>query len=232
MFTFAFVLSTVPSFPTVPNEAELLLKEMDAKIIAAKSLRIEFTIDDSSVSHEQRLANGLLVVADGNRFHYDLSGSIVAKVISDGKNVVSVFAKPAEKKSQLTPDWFSEVLKGWIGRGGTFVSAGKALEYAEKSVGERPGANKAPRLSNVRLLASEDLNGVKARVVEYDLAWPNMIGDNEAAKVRLWIDDKTKLPLRRTMTFEFGTEKKTYTAVHAKFELNPDLGENLFELPK
>lgn len=32
---FALILSTVPSAPPSPNEAELLLREMDAKIVAA-----------------------------------------------------------------------------------------------------------------------------------------------------------------------------------------------------
>lgn len=232
MFAFALVLSTVPAFPVPPSEAELALRQMDAKIVAAKSLRIEFTIDDSTVGKEQRLTVGTLVIADRNRFRYDLTGNIVGKTVSDGKHLVSVFAEPREKKPQLTPDWFNEVLKGWLGRGGTFVSTGKALEYAEKSIGDAPGAKAGPRCSNARLLTSEKIDGVEAQLIAYDLAWPNMVGDVDAAKVRVWIDAKTKLPLRRTMTFQFGTEEKIYTAIHTKFELDPALDEKLFELPK
>ena len=232
MFAFSLVLSTIPSFPFPPIEAELLLREMDARINAAKTIRIEFTIDDSHVGKEQRLTQGSLVIADRNRFRYELKGTITANVVSDGKRMVSVFAKPPEKKSQLTPEWFNEVLKSWLGRGGTFVSFGKVLAYAEASVGNQPGEEAGPRVSNARMLPSEDLNGVKARVIEYDLAWPKILADIDAAKVKVWIDLKTKLPLRRTMTLQFGSEEKRYVAIHAKFELNPVLDDKQFELSK
>jgi outer membrane lipoprotein-sorting protein len=231
MFPLALILTTVPAAPPT-NEADLLLREMDAKIVAAKSLRIEFTIDDSGDGKPTRLTEGALLVADGNRVRYDLTGMITASVISDGKQLESVFAKPLEKKSQLTPAWFNDVLKAWIGRGGTFVAFGKVLEYANKSVGEEPGDKVAPHATNARMLPSEDLKGIKVPVVEYDLTFPKLIADVDTAKVRLWIDPKSKLPLRRTLTFKFGTEEKTYTAIHTKIEIDPKLDPKLFELPK
>jgi outer membrane lipoprotein-sorting protein len=231
MFALTLLLSTVPSAPPT-NEAESLLREMDGRIVAAKSLRIEFTIDDSADGKPQRLTEGTLLIADGNRVRYDLTGMVTANVVSDGKQLVSVFAKPLEKKSQLTPAWFNDVLKAWIGRGGTFITFGKVLEYANKSVGEEPGDKVGPRATNARLLPSEKLKEIKVHVVEYDLAFTRLIADVDAAKVRVWIDPKSKLPLRRTMTFKFGTDEKTYTAIHTKIEVDPKLDPKLFELPK
>jgi outer membrane lipoprotein-sorting protein len=231
MFALVLTLSTVPAAPP-SNEAELLLREMDAKFTAAKSIRIEFTIDDSVDGKPQRLTEGTLLIADGNRVRYDLTGTITATVVSDGKQLVSLFAKPLEKKSQLTPAWFNDVLKAWIGRGGTFITFGKVLEHASKSVGEEPGDKFAPHVTNARMLPSEDLKGLKAQVVEYDLAFSNLIANVDTAKVRLWVDPKSKLPLRRTLTFKFGTEDKTYTAIHTKIEVDTKLDQKLFELPK
>jgi outer membrane lipoprotein-sorting protein len=232
MLTVAIFLSVMPSVPPSTNEAERLLADMDAKITAAKTIRIQFTIDDSNVDTKQRLADGTLVVSTGNRFRYDLTGTMSARVVSDGMHLVSIFAKPEEKKSQLAPVWFNEVLKAWLGRGGTFISCGKVLEYASASVGEQPSDKGGPKTSKARMLPEEVVNGIKARVVEYDLAFPKMLGDIDAAKVRVWIDPKTKLPIRRTMTFKFGSEDKTYAAIHTKFEIDPKLEDKLFELPK
>jgi outer membrane lipoprotein-sorting protein len=87
-------------------------------------------------------------------------------------------------------------------------------------------------VTNARMLPSEDLKGLKAQVVEYDLAFSNLIANVDTAKVRLWVDPKSKLPLRRTLTFKFGTEDKTYTAIHTKIEVDTKLDQKLFELPK
>lgn len=232
MLTLTLLLSVMPSAPPSPNDAEHLLAEMDAKIATAKTIRIQFTIDDSNADTKQRLADGTLVISTRNRFRYDLTGNVTAKVVSDGRQLVSVFAKPAEKKSQLAPVWFNDILKSWLGRGGTFISCGKILDYAHASAGEQPSDKVGPKTSKARMLPDEDVNGIKARVVEYDLAFPKMLGDMDAAKVRVWIDPKTKLPIRRTMKFRFGSEDKTYTAIHTKFEIDPKLEDNLFELPK
>ena len=83
-------------------------------------------------------------------------------------------------------------------------------------------------MSNGRLLPEEKLNGVKVRVVEYDLGWPTMLDKVDFAKVRVWIDPNSKLPLRRTMTFQLGKEEKVYTAAHTKFELDPALDDKFF----
>ena len=101
-------------------------------------MRIEFAIDDSTVGKEQRLTKGFLVIGKGNRFRYELSGTIAANVASDGKHVVTVIGFPPEKKSQLTPQWFNETLQRSLRCGGTFVSFGKILEFAEKSVARNP----------------------------------------------------------------------------------------------
>lgn len=232
MLTLTLLLSVMPSAPPSPNDAELLLADLDAKITAAKAIRIQFTIDDSNADTKQRLADGTLVISTGNRFRYDLTGNITATVVSDGKQLVNVLAKPAEKKSQLAPVWFNDVLKSWLGRGGTFISCGRILEYANASIGEQPSDKVGPKTSKARMLPEEDVNGIKACVVEYHLAFPKMLGDMDAAKVRIWIDPKTKLPIRRTMKFRFGSEDKTYTANHIKFEIDPKLEDKLFELPK
>lgn len=231
MLTLAFFLTTVAGAPP-SNDAERLLRDMDATIAAAKSLRIEFTIDDSVDGKAQRLTEGTLLVAEGNRIRYELTGTITANVVSDGKQLASVFAKPVEKKSQLTPAWLNDVLKAWIGRGGTFIAFGKVLEYANKSVGEEPGDKFAPQAANVRMLPGEELKGVKVHVIEYNLTFPKLIADVDTARVRLWIDPKSKLPLRRTMTFKFGTDEKTYTATHTKIEVDPKLDPKLFDLPR
>lgn len=230
MLAFAIVLSAVPSFPIPPNEAERLLREMDAKIAAAESIRIDFVINDNN-NKDKKLTDGFLVIAKRNRMHCEMIGMVAGSVVSDGKRMVIVRG-PSETKSLVPPEWFNQTLQNWLGRGGTFMSFSRLLEYVEMKHEKAPDAKLAPQVGNTRMLPSDDYEGVKAQVVEYDLTWPKVTGDADTARVRVWIDASTKLPLRRTMKFKMNSEEQTFTATHVKFELNPKTDEKLFELPK
>jgi outer membrane lipoprotein-sorting protein len=232
MYAFALLLTAGPSAPVSPTEAELLLRQMDARITAANSLRIEFEVRNDTPGKEQQLLTASLVLGDRNRLRYEQSGSITATAVSDGRRTVTVVVNPDEKRSQETPEWFNEVLKGWLGRGGTYISTARAFEYLDGS--DRPGPADGPQVSNVKLAPDEEVGKVKARVVEYDLTWVKhpAVDGADTARVRVWIDPKTELPIRRQMTFRVGDKDETYTATHTKFDLNPKLNDKLFELPR
>jgi outer membrane lipoprotein-sorting protein len=232
MYAFALVLSVAPGFPFPPSDAERLMREMDAAITAARTLHIDFEIRNDKPGKGERLFRGSVYLADHNRFRYDQTGTLTASVISDGHHTVTTVVNPAERVSQETPGWFNEVLQTWLGRGGTYVSVGRVCELAARRPGETPGREDGPRVSNARLLPDEVVGGVKARVVEYDLGWEKLLSVVDAAKVRVWIDPKTKLPIRRTFVIRPGATKDTYTATHKKFEIDPKLDPKLFELPK
>jgi hypothetical protein len=161
-----------------------------------------------------------------------MTGWMTASVVSDGKRLVTVVVSPAERKSRPMPEWFGDTLRAWLGRGGTFVSTAKALEYADNPEVSRPGTEEGPRVSNARLMSDEKVGGMTATVIDYDLSWERLPTAGNTARVRVWIDPATKLPLKRTMTFPVGAKGESFTAVHTKFEIDPKVGDTLFRLPK
>jgi len=234
MYAFALLLAGSPASPFPPTEAELLLREIATQITSAKSLRIEFEIRNDAPDKADQFLKGSLILGDRNRLRFEQTGWMTATAVSDGRRTVIRVVNPDEKRTQDTPEWFNEVLKGWLGRGGTYVSVSRAIELLDTAGAARPGAGDGPRVEKATVLPDEQLDGVKTRVVQYDLTWAKhpATGEADTARVRVWIDPTTKLPLRRTMTFATGEQDETYTAIHTKFELNPKLDDMLFELPK
>ena len=231
MFALALVLATVPAAP--PSDAERLLSEMDAKITATKALRIEFEIRKiAERADEEQPLKGSLVLGTQNRLRYEVTGWLTSSVVSDGKQLQSVVVNPAMRKTQPMPEWFGDTLRAWLGRGGTFVATGRLLDFVADPDASPPGTEDGPRLSNAKLMSDEKVGAVTAKVVEYDLAWEKLPTTATTARVRVWIDPATKLPLKRTMTFPFGSKSESFTAVHTKFEIDPKLDDGLFALTK
>src|SRR5262245_49340036 len=142
MFPFVLILSA--SFPTPPGEAELLLREVDAKITAANSLRIEFEIRDGSGGKGKPLIQGSVVLADRNRFRHEvelptLDSRRRSAVISDGKRLGSVGQDRIAPPLPKLPAWHNEVLRSWLGRGGTYLSAAAVFDHASREGGAKPG---------------------------------------------------------------------------------------------
>jgi outer membrane lipoprotein-sorting protein len=229
MFALALALAVAPAAP--PTDAERLLGEMDAKITAAKALRIEFEIRRTDKGDEPPL-KGSVALGTGNRLRFEMTGWMTASVVSDGKQLVSVVVNPAERKTQPMPAWFGDTLRAWLGRGGTYVATGRALEFAAAPDVSQPGTEEGPRVANAKLMPDEKVGGVTARVIDYELAWDRLPTETNTARVRVWIDPATKLPLKRTMTFATGAKGDSFTAVHTKFEIDPKLDDNLFRLPR
>ena len=230
MFAFALALAVAPAAP--PSDAEKLLGEVDAKLTAARTLRIEFEIRraDPKKADEQPL-KGALVLGTGNRVRFDMSGWLTASAVSDGKQLATVVVNPAERKVQATPEWFGETLRAWLGRGGTYVATARILEFAADPEVSRPGTEDGPRVSNAKLMPDEKVGDVTARVIDYDLSWERLPTASSTARVRVWIDPETKLPIRRTMTFPVGAKGESFTATHTKVEVDPKLDDKLFRLP-
>ncbi|HSQ58224.1 MAG TPA: DUF2092 domain-containing protein [Gemmata sp.] len=215
-----------------PNEAELLLNEMAARIIEAKSFRVEFAVEMEQDGQDTKVAQGWLVVAEGNRFRYDvLVGKERTIMVGNGKKFTLLRKGDGGAVPQTSPlpAWHNEVLKSWLGRGGTFLSLLTMSEVLNKLRKGKPGTDDSPNATDAKLLPEEHLNGIKTRVVEYQLSWTLAAEGLRNATVQVWIDPKTKLPVRRTMVFKDSSGQK-FTARHARFEINPKLDDKMFEL--
>jgi hypothetical protein len=203
-----------PAFPFPPSEGERLLRDMEAKIVAAKTLRIDFEIETppgflnfTGRSGPPTKFTGSLALGDRNRFRYELKGPFPGILISDGRRIGGEWLPMNTGRGDPTlPDWHNEVLRQWLGRGGTLMSMLAMSQVLGAKPIERPAPTDGPRTRKIRRLPDEDVQKVKAHVVEYDLTWAGAALDlgvrEQATKVKVWIDPKTSLPIRRTMTLE------------------------------
>lgn len=228
MSSIALLLSAAAS-ALPPSEAEFLLRAMDKKIAAAKTLRVEFEIKLRSES----VARGSLVLADGNRFRNEFAvgtGAPPTVLVSDG---VQVRGSAAGRPIAVpVPAYHNEVLKSWLGRGGSLTSMSAAARLVDKGTTKRPESSDGLRVSKARLMPDEEVGGVKARVVEYTLSWQALPYGFRVAKARVWIDPRTGLPVRRTMPFGGNSGGETFTTTQTRFEIDTKIDEKLFEHPK
>jgi outer membrane lipoprotein-sorting protein len=222
-----------------PDDAEALLRAVDVKIAAAKTLRIEFEL--RMPDGPERSQAGELVLADRNRFRVEFWYDDPRKLgimVGNGKRAWLIGPDKTSAEATPYPDWHNEVLRSWLARGGTYASL---LAVSFRSRDQKPGPADGPRAANARLLPDEEVRGVKCRVVGYDLTWPERRSPDGRsrelsppdARVRVWIDPKTTLPVRREMTWPspLGRGFVTWVATHTRFDIDPQLDDGLFEKP-
>jgi hypothetical protein len=234
MFPFNVAFWVLPAL--VPGEAEQLLREVDAKIIAAQSLRVEYTL---TVGQDEPFGRGSIVLAERNRFRLEEwmgDSPFSTLVVSDGSRLgLWEGSHRVRMPSRMhPPDWHNDVLQSWLVRGGAYLSVGAVSALAEEFE-KRPGPGEGPRTSHATRLPDIVVNGDAARVVEYDLSWrkaPVIPSWRGAAKARLAIDADRKVPISRSMLLQMERSKETLTVNYTRFDINPKLDEKLFEVPR
>ena len=232
MFASTLFLAAVCAAP--PADGEQVLQELDKKITAAKTLRIEFEVSQEAGGLSRLLASGVVRVAGKNRFRTEIDFHSDAQTrhevtICDGTTAVRrTGPSPAELKEaekRTVPTWYTSALLERLGRGGTFLATELMWQQAKDPKADRPGGGLAFVTTNVALGAPEKVKEAECWVVDYDLA----PGDgNPTAKTRVWVDPKTGLPVRRRMEV-LGT---VLTATHSAFAIDEKVDDKLFELPK
>jgi outer membrane lipoprotein-sorting protein len=233
MFASTLLLAAACSAP--PADGEQVLQDLDRKITAAKTLRIEFEVNQESDGLPRLLASGVIRVAGKNRFRTEIDfhseGQSSHQVtICDGTTAVRrTGPSPAELRQtekRAVPPWYTSALLDRLGRGGTFLAVELMWQQAKDPKAGRPGGGLAFVTDKIALgAAPEKLKEAECWVVDYDLT----PGDgNPTAKTRVWVDRKTGLPVRRRMEV-LGS---VFTATHSAFAIDEKMDEKLFELPK
>jgi len=232
MFASTLFLAAVCSAP--PADGDQVLQDLDKKITAAKTLRIEFEVYQESGGLTNLLASGVVRVAGKNRFRteIDFHGDAQSRhevTVCDGTTAVRrTGPSPAELKEsekRTVPSWYTSAVLDRLGRGGTFLAFELMWQQAKDPKADRPGGGLAFVTTNVALGTAEKVKETECWVVDYDLA----PGDgNPMAKARVWVDQKTGLPVRRRME-ALGS---VFTATHSSFAIDEKMDDKLFELPK
>jgi outer membrane lipoprotein-sorting protein len=231
MFASTLLLAAVCSAP--PADGDQVLQDLDKKLLAAKTVRIEFEVHQESAGLSNLLASGVVRTADKNRFRTEIDfhndgGSRREVTVCDGTTVVRLSGpSPSELKQtgkRAVPRWYTTAVLERLGRGGTFLSFELMWQEAKDPKAAAPGAELNFLTDKVALGAPEKVKEVECWVVDYDLA----VGGALTAKSRTWVDQKTGLPVRRRLE----ALGNVFTATHSAFVLDEKMDDKLFELPK
>ena len=208
--------------PQEKNEAEELFRKMEEKLIAAKTIHLK---TEGIIEPVKLKLNGEFWLGEKNRARMELEGRTeeenrVAVVISDGRTVRK--AQDETSRSIAASEGFGEHVRTCFARFG-FVGM---MDSWDSTINDP--LEKHP-LHEFKLGAKEKVGEREAQAVEFRM------GEEDAAT--LWIDLKTNLPLKRTVTkgprrFEKMGEVTVIRELYTDVTLDEKIDPAKFELPK
>ena len=191
---------------------------------------------DDKVDGDIRL-KWMLVFAEGNKCRLDLEGTANLQglegkalkefTISDGTKLLSTQRGTPRPKEDAPTD-LTNMLQGSISRCGMSVQllTGRDREWF-KEQGFK--IDEDFKVTDFALGDKEKVGEHEAQVVRYNL----FLRGKVKLSVSVWLDAKTKLPLKRVTTIpDKGEQKRTVTERFTQLTLNPKLEPKAFELPK
>jgi outer membrane lipoprotein-sorting protein len=216
----------VPAVQAQENEAEKLFREMEKKVTSAKAVRV--ASDDKIAASGIRL-KWMLVFAEGNKCSlegtFESEGKTLKEfTISDGTKLLSTQRGTPRPKEDAPKD-LTNMLQGSISR------CGMSVQWLTGLDGKKQGfkIDKDFKVTDFALGDKEKVGEHEAHVVHYNLFLRNKV----KLSVSVWLDAKTKLPLKRVTTIpDKGKQKVTVTETFTQLTLNPKLEPKAFELPK
>jgi outer membrane lipoprotein-sorting protein len=230
---FALLAVLVPAFAVQGNDAEKLFRDMEKKIAEAKSLRVASDIDVKD-KREGGTLKSSLALAPGNKVRMTMKGKgggkeVEIEVVSDGNKLHAHMTPPGDSKQQKVPKNLHILMSKMISRtghlGGALIIRGSGRPGAPQ---EATDPEKLFGVKDFTMGAAAKVNGRDAKVLHYQID----IGGKDSAKVTLWVDAKTLLPLKRLIVPEAKAEDVQVTETYTELQLNPQLDAKTFELPK
>ncbi|MGH3428321.1 MAG: hypothetical protein ACRDQZ_12270 [Mycobacteriales bacterium] len=220
----------VPAVQAQENEAEKLFRETEKKVIGAKAVRV---VSDDKVNARGIRLKWTLVFAEGNKcrldrqYTADLQGlegkAIKVLTISDGTKLLSVEDGAPRPKEDVPAD-LTKMLQGSISR------CGLSVQWLTGLDGKKQGfkIDEDFKVTDFVLGDKEKVGEHEAQVVRYNL----LLRGKAKLSVSVWLDVKTKLPLKRVTTIPEKGEQITVTETFTQLTLDPKLEPKVFELPK
>jgi hypothetical protein len=227
-----YVLLTVlaPVFAVQGNDAEKLFREMERKIDAAKSLRVASLIYvmDNRGGGKLNPKRSTLALAPGNKVRMTMKGKgggkeMEMEVVSDGKKLALHIIPPGQDKQEAALKNLHALMGKMMSRTGS-LGAFSLLR-------DPPNAREPDKLvtvSDFKAGADGKVNGRDAKMLEYRVK----VAGKQPAKVTLWLDAKTLLPIKRLVVPEMDRENARIWETYIEFTIDPRLDPKMFALPK
>jgi len=207
--------------PQEKNEAEELYKKMEAKILEAKTIQVKVkgSMEDGKIG----LAADILL-GESNRARLDVEMQIQGSIrtfgsVSDGKSIQVTATDGTRQAAYATPETFGVLFR----RGIAIVGAMHASSAFSGRMATSDPAT-AYKVSDFVLGPKGKVGETEAQMVQYKVATKY----DTNITVMVWIDPKTHLPLKRTVTAAMKSGEETYSEV----KLDEKIDAAKFELPK
>ena len=205
------------------GEAEKLYRAMEKKILAAKSLALEFN-SEMTVDDKKFTLKGTIYVAAGNKTRLDLESELFQLggknlILTNGKSKYAKVGNLVFQEGPFPPE--GDVLLAMIAR---FSAAMAAMETKAAAA----DLDKDFPVKNFKLGVKEMVGKREAQVVQYQIQ--NKIIGN-LAEMSVWIDTKTQLPLKRAMVEKEKGKEIRSTETYGVFTVDSKLDGKLFDIP-
>lgn len=215
--------------------AEALFKKMEGPILAAKSFKTDIEVSMEAAKEDAKKGfKGRFLVAKGNKMLLELESTVRDKpgkvlMVSDGVKMGTAMDKDL-KTVQDTEKDLGEVALASMSRTGIFAALFLVVESGKPGMKREPfELNKTFALSDFKMGKKEAVAGREAQAVHYQV---KARGAKEPLEVTVWIDVKTRLPLKRMVTAKEGRESMTITETYANAALDAMIADKEFTVPK
>jgi outer membrane lipoprotein-sorting protein len=214
-----------------PNEAEKLFREMEAKVTKAKAIDCTYEAT-AEADNKKGTMKGTLLLAEGNKVRMGIEGDLGGMkskytMIADGMKMKSVAEGAPAQPAQDAPKWLGDAVRSSLARAGLFFPF---MTISATPPGKDFKADEHFPVSDFKLGKKEAVGKQEAQVVQYTLTMKSIT--DVKLDVSVWIDTKTHLPLKRTLTGSIDGNKMTVTEMYTKMELDGKVDAKQFELPK
>ena len=213
------------------NGAEKLFRAMEKKVRDAKTLQVAA---DSNVESQdvKGTVKATFYATQGNKARLEIDFDIDGKAdkllfLTDGK---ARYTKQGDKGT-LDPnpkkaEQEAKLVAGTIARIG--ISSAMLMARSAKPGEEKEfDLDKDAPVTNFKLGAKEMVGDKTAQVVTCKLDF-----DGTSARMSVWIDTKTHLPLKRVVAVDQDGKMFRITETYSTFAIDPKLDPKLFEIPK
>jgi outer membrane lipoprotein-sorting protein len=210
------------------KEAEDLFRGLEQKLRSAKTLRVRF--DLSVTVGKPGSLKGMLLLGEGDKFRLELEGKpfgelVKLTVVSDGARMSSCDPNdPKNGKVEKAPKEVGANLRAVLPRLGVML-CWNSLDR---------GAKLAPeftKVSDFKFAGKEVMGGREMVTIEYTVTERQNVVMPPKSRVKLWLDAKTRLPVKLSLTSDGGDITAT-TDVYSEFVIDPKMDAKQFEVPK
>jgi outer membrane lipoprotein-sorting protein len=211
------------------KDAENLYRAMEKKTRSAKTMHFVFDGEATGMGLKGSM-KGEVHLAEGEKANITIQGNFGGNamnmtVISDGKKVYAKVNENVDVKDNDPKEKHVEQALGMVARLGILA----AFRSIRGPGAEDSDIDKFAPIKDFKLGAKEKLGKQDTPVVQYEVNLP----DGVSAKVSVWIDTATRLPVKREMAaLKGGNEEMRITENYTTFTVDGKIDPKLFELPK